>query len=167
MTHDQVTTQRDGRVIVTFDKVPIELPPLVGPIVVDHMQQRRRHLPRRRHRLAVPRTPPRTTHRHRTHPAGPRRTGHPPPRIPQRRHVRPGRTDPRTRPRRPRRHQPRQSRPPGPNSPLGTGATTSPPTAPTTRIISRGTTYVRQQLWSGCVPTPERGPVDLARPGGR
>jgi hypothetical protein len=37
MTHDQVTTKPDGRVIVTFEKVPIELPPLVGPIVLDHM----------------------------------------------------------------------------------------------------------------------------------
>jgi hypothetical protein len=37
MTHDQVTTKPDGRVIVTFEKVPIELPPLVGPIVLAHM----------------------------------------------------------------------------------------------------------------------------------
>lgn len=37
MTRDQVTTEPDGRVIVTFEKVPIELPPLVGPTVLDHM----------------------------------------------------------------------------------------------------------------------------------
>jgi hypothetical protein len=33
MTHDQITRLTDGRVIATFDKVPIELFPVVGPIV--------------------------------------------------------------------------------------------------------------------------------------
>jgi hypothetical protein len=37
MTHDQITRLHDGRVLVTFDKVPIELPPIVGPIVFNHM----------------------------------------------------------------------------------------------------------------------------------
>lgn len=37
MTQDQVTTMSDGRVIVTFEKVPIELSPLVGPILLDHI----------------------------------------------------------------------------------------------------------------------------------
>jgi hypothetical protein len=37
MTRDQVAQTADGRVVVTFDKVPIELPPVVGPIVRDHI----------------------------------------------------------------------------------------------------------------------------------
>jgi hypothetical protein len=37
MTRHQVTQTADGRVVVTFDKVPIELPPVVGPIVLDHI----------------------------------------------------------------------------------------------------------------------------------
>jgi hypothetical protein len=37
MTRDQVAQTADGRVVVTFDKVPIELPPVVGPIVLDHI----------------------------------------------------------------------------------------------------------------------------------
>jgi hypothetical protein len=37
MTQSQVMAKPDGRVIVTFEKVPIELPPLVGPILLDHM----------------------------------------------------------------------------------------------------------------------------------
>jgi hypothetical protein len=36
-THDQITQLPDGRVLVTFDKVPIELPPVVCPIILDHM----------------------------------------------------------------------------------------------------------------------------------
>ena len=37
MTRDQVHPRSDGRVFVTFDKLPIELPPLVGPILLEHM----------------------------------------------------------------------------------------------------------------------------------
>jgi hypothetical protein len=37
MTRDQGTPTADGRVVVTFDKVPIELPPVVGPIVLHHI----------------------------------------------------------------------------------------------------------------------------------
>ena len=37
MTHDQIDQRADGRVFVTFEKIPIELPPLVGPIVAEHM----------------------------------------------------------------------------------------------------------------------------------
>lgn len=37
MTHDQIHQRPDGRVFVTFEKVPIELPPLVGPILLEHM----------------------------------------------------------------------------------------------------------------------------------
>jgi hypothetical protein len=40
MTHDQVLDHGNGRVIVTFDTEPIELPPGVAELVIDH---KRRH----------------------------------------------------------------------------------------------------------------------------
>lgn len=38
MTRDQVTEHDDGRVVVTFDTVPIELPPDVGDLVLEHIR---------------------------------------------------------------------------------------------------------------------------------
>ena len=40
MTRDQVTENEGGRVIVTFDTVPIELPPDVGTLVLEHIRGR-------------------------------------------------------------------------------------------------------------------------------
>jgi hypothetical protein len=37
LTHDQVQQLPDGRVTVTFDTLPIELPPVVSPLVAEHM----------------------------------------------------------------------------------------------------------------------------------
>jgi len=37
MTRDQVSEHDDGRVIVTFDTVPIELPPDVGTLLLEHI----------------------------------------------------------------------------------------------------------------------------------
>lgn len=37
MTHDQVHQHPDGHLTVTFDTVPIELPPVVAAVVLDHM----------------------------------------------------------------------------------------------------------------------------------
>ena len=38
MTREQIHQQPDQRVTLTFDRLPIELPPLVGPIVIEHMR---------------------------------------------------------------------------------------------------------------------------------
>lgn len=38
MTHDQIHHHPDRRTTVTFDKVPLELPPVVATVVLDHMR---------------------------------------------------------------------------------------------------------------------------------
>jgi len=38
LTHDHVTHLPDGRITITLDNLPIELPPVVGPLVIDHMR---------------------------------------------------------------------------------------------------------------------------------
>lgn len=38
LTHDQIHELPDGRVTVTFDALPVELPPVVAPLVIEHMR---------------------------------------------------------------------------------------------------------------------------------
>lgn len=38
MTHDQIHQHPDRHTTVTFDKVPLELPPVVAAVVLDHMR---------------------------------------------------------------------------------------------------------------------------------
>lgn len=38
LTHEQVHQLPDGRVTITFDRVPVELPPVVAQLMLDHMR---------------------------------------------------------------------------------------------------------------------------------